>query len=32
MNAHPEFGSTVAEEISALTGQTFKARLISFMR
>jgi len=23
INAHPEFGSTVAEEISALTGQTF---------
>lgn len=25
INAHPEFGSTVAEEISALTGQTFKS-------
>jgi len=25
INAHPEFGSTVAQEISALTGQTFKS-------
>lgn len=25
INAHPEFGSTVAGEISALTGQTFKS-------
>ncbi|MCY8270460.1 class II fumarate hydratase [Bacillus sonorensis] len=25
INAHPEFGSTVAEEISSLTGQTFRS-------